>query len=410
MEDRNKNIPAKFYYIWDYIEWGGAQVLFFGLMKEAKKMGEVTVIMPENSSPQLLKFLHNIGVKCKFFAAHTDTKNAATFKRKLAKHRNKIKSELALLKFLKNFDFQNSIIHTELAPWQSLYALRRLTKKTHVFVTMHNSLPPVSKWRFKLWQAKFRLLTRSKNFHLFAANHNTRESLKPFVSKEFYETIKVIYANINPEEIEEARKIEIDKSRFLEKYKIPNNKFLVFCVGQFIDRKGRWVFLEAARQLLENTDDIAFVWISNYAASREDLEKAESFGLGENFIFLTGDQIGEEHIDLFKLMRLADVFALPSYVEGLPISILEAMALGVATISTRINAIPEAVKHLETGWLIEPGDTEALRDAIRQLKDDPKLRSKLAEQGREYVLEKFDQRTVAKIAVESYVEAFQNVV
>lgn len=407
MENHIEKLPAKFYYIWDYLEWGGAQVLFFGIMKEAKKLGEVVVILPDGSSPQLLKFLENLGVEYKFFDAHTDTQTAQTLKRKVEKHYRKINSELVLLKFLKKIDFKNSIIHTELAPWQSLFALWRLTRKTDVFVTMHNSLPAVPKWRFKLWQAKFRLLTRSKNFHLFTANHDTKNSLKPLVSKRFYDSIKVIYANINPIEIDEALSVELNGARLCEQYNISSDKFKVFCVGQFIDRKGRWIFLEAAKRLLEINNDIVFVWISNYDANAEDLQKAESYGLGENFIFLTSDQIGKEHIDLFKLLRLADVFALPSYVEGLPISIIEAMALGIPTISTRINAIPEAIKHLETGLLIEPGDVENLKSAIQELKDDSSLREKLAKQGREFVLEKFDQRKVAKIAVASYVEALQ---
>jgi glycosyltransferase involved in cell wall biosynthesis len=402
-----KKTPAKFYYIWDYLEWGGAQVLFFGIMKEAKRIGEVQVILPTGSSSQLLKFLENLGVKYKFFDAHTDTQIAPTLKRKLEKHYRKINSEFVLLKFLKNLDFRDSIIHTELAPWQSLFALWRLTQKTDVFVTMHNALPAVPKWRFKLWQAKFRLLTRSKNFHLFTANHDTKNSLKPLVSKRFFDTIKVIYANINPIEIDEALNAELNQSKLCARYKIPVEKFKVFCVGQFIDRKGRWVFLEAAKKLLEINNDIVFVWISNYAASAEDLEKANSYGLGENFIFLTSDQIGKEHIDLFKMLRLADVFALPSYLEGLPISIIEAMALGIPTISTRINAIPEAIKHLETGLLIEPGNSDLLKESIQKLKVDSDLREKLSKQGRDYVLEKFDQRKVAKIAVESYVEAFQ---
>ena len=141
--------------------------------------------------------------------------------------------------------------------------------------------------------------------------------------------------------------------------------------------------------------------------SAADLEKAQSYGLGENFRLITSDQVGSEHIDLFKLMRLADVFALPSYLEGLPISIIEAMGLGIPTISTKINAIPEAVKHLQTGLLIEAGNSIALRDAIQELKDNDELRENLSKNGRKYVLEKFNEKTVAKIAIETYIEAYQ---
>ncbi|MCA1625188.1 MAG: glycosyltransferase family 4 protein [Acidobacteria bacterium] len=273
---------------------------------------------------------------------------------------------------------------------------------------MHNSLPPVPKWRFLSWQIKFGILARVKNFNLFTANYDTKESVKPLVPLKFFEKIKVIYANINPQEIEEALKDKTNKTEFAQKYNLPTDKFLVFCVGQFIDRKGRWIFLEAARKLLKDNKDMAFVWISNSRPSIEELEKANGYGLGENFIFLTGEQVGKEHVDLFKLLKMADVFALPSYLEGLPISIIEAMALGIPTISTNINAIPEAIKHLETGLLIEPDDSSALVNAILQLKNDNVLRDKLSKNGREFVLENFDERVVAKIAVKAYQDSFRD--
>ena len=92
--------------------------------------------------------------------------------------------------------------------------------------------------------------------------------------------------------------------------------------------------------------------------------------------------------------------------EGLPISLLEAMALGIPCISTNINGIPEAVKHLETGYLIEAGNAETLVEAIKTLKDDKALREKLAKNGREFVLANFNEKIVAKIALEKYFEAF----
>ncbi len=152
---------------------------------------------------------------------------------------------------------------------------------------------------------------------------------------------------------------------------------------------------------------MAFIWISNSKPSDEDLKKAQNYGLGKDFILMTSDQIGEQRIDLFTLMRLAHVFALPSYLEGLPLSLLEAMALGIPSISTNINGIPEAIKHLETGYLIEAGNSETLKNAIIELKDDIHLREKLSKNGREFVLANFNEDVVAKIAVEKYIEAFR---
>ena len=407
-EKRQNLTPYKFFYIWHYLEWGGAQVLFFGLMKEARKFGNVKAIMPRGSNEQLLKFLDNIKIPYNFFNAHLDATPATTLNRKIKRHLNKIFCEITLLNYLKNFNFDKSIIHTELAPWQSLLALLWLCRKAPVFVTMHNALPPVPKWRFLLWKLKFWVLTRINNFNLFTANKNTKESLKPLVSEDFFNKITVIYANINPVEIEQSKTIGIESEEIFKKYGLPANKFLVFCVGQFIDRKGRWIFLEAARELSKENNDFAFVWISNSKPTFEDLEKVKNYNLGEVFIFIASDRIGTEHIDLFKLLRQADVFVLPSYLEGLPISILEAMALGIPAVSTNINAIPEAIKHLETGLLIEPGNTNELKKAILLLKNDPLLREKLSIQGKKYVLENFDETVVAKIAVKRYINSLQN--
>lgn len=400
--------PSKIFYIWNYLEWGGAQVYFFGLMKRARKEAEVLALMPSGSNAQLLNFLDNLQVKYEFFDSPTDIKPAKILKRKLERHWNKLYADYVLIRFLKKFNFQNSVVHIELAPWQSFLAIWRLCARARVFITIHNSISPIPKLRYLLWQLKFRILARNKNFHLFAANEDAKNSLQALVPAEFFKKITVTSAYINPSEINEALRTMTNRDDLCGKYNLPTDKFLVFCVGQFIDRKGRWIFLEAAQKLLKTNQDMAFVWISNSKPSDEDFQKARDFGLKENFIFITSEQVGKEHIDLFKLLRMADVFALASFLEGLPISLLEAMALGIPSISTNINGIPEAVKHLETGFLIEAGDSEALKDAVQKLKDDSRLRVKISTNGQKFVLTNFSEEVVAKIALDAYRQAFGN--
>jgi glycosyltransferase involved in cell wall biosynthesis len=400
------HLPKKLLCVWNYLEWGGAQVYFLALMKEAKKHCEVRAVLPAGSHEQLLKFLNDLDISCEFVASHTDTQPAATVKRKLARHFNKLRSEYVFCRHLKKNDLKACAVHVEFAPWQSFAALFWLCTRTKVFTTVHNSVRPQQAWRWWIWKFKFGVLSRFKSFHIFTANEDAKKGLREFVPPDFYERIKVTYASINPPELLKARKSELNKPAICRKFNIPSDKFLVLCVGQFIDRKGRWIFLEAAQKLLKENSSIAFVWISNSKPPEEDLRKAEAFGLGENFVLITSDQVGKERGDLFNLIRLADVFALPSFVEGLPISMLEAMALGKAVVSTNINGIPEAIKHLETGYLIEPNNVEALVEAIRILKSDEALREKLARAGSEFVLKNFDERTAALTAWRSYEESF----
>jgi glycosyltransferase involved in cell wall biosynthesis len=402
----NNQLPEKVLCVWNYLEWGGAQVYFLALMKEAKKHCEVRAVLPSGSNEQLLKFLADLEIPCEFVDARTDGQPASTLKRKLARHYNKLRSEYIFCRYLKKFELKRCAVHVEFAPWQSFAALFWLCSKTKVFTTVHNSVRPQQWWRHWIWKFKFAVLSRQKNFHIFTANEDAKKCLREFVGADFYERVKVTYASINPAELLSAQNSELNKAAILRKFNIPAEKFLVMCVGQFVDRKGRWIFLEAAKELLKENSGTAFVWISNSKPPEDDLRKAESFGLGENFVFITAEQVGRERLDLFNLMRTADVFALPSFVEGLPISLLEAMALGKPVISTNINGIPEAVKHLETGYLIPPNDVGALERAIRVLKNDNLLREKLARAGSEFVLKNFDERIAARTAWQSYEESF----
>jgi glycosyltransferase involved in cell wall biosynthesis len=225
-----------------------------------------------------------------------------------------------------------------------------------------------------------------------------------YLSPDDVARITLTRATINPSEIDEVFKNDIDREALREKYGLDRDKFMVLCIGQFVDRKGRWIFLEAASEILKDHDDITFVWITPQAAGPADLEKIGEYALGDSFKLILSADIGEKRHDVLTFFRAADIFALPSIWEGLPISILEAMALGVPTISTNINAIPEAVKDLETGLLIEAGDSAALAGAILRLKNDPELRESLSLKGREFVLANFDERDAAAFALNAYEE------
>ncbi|MDQ3322413.1 MAG: glycosyltransferase family 4 protein [Acidobacteriota bacterium] len=405
-QNSTPELPRKIIFIWNYLEWGGAQVYLFGLMKEAQKFCQVAALLPSGSDRQLLEYLNNIKVPYKFFDAHTDLQPATTLKRKLERHWNKVLCEIIIYKRLKKIDLTKSVVHLDFPPWQSLTFLWWLSLKTKVFVTIHNAMPEVPKWRQLLWRAKFGVLARTKNFNIFTSNENARDSLRQYVSGNFLEKITVTSTNVNPDEIDRALQFDLKKIDICRKYDLPEDKFMVFCVGQFIDRKGRWVFLEAARSLIEKNKDIHFVWISNSKLNRDELKKIESYKLDRNFTLVDSEKTGGEHVDLFKLLRIADVFTLPSYIEGLPISLLEAMALGIPSVSTDVNAIPEAVKHLETGLLIETGDAGGLVNAIEKLKSDRNLRKSLSENGRDFVLRNFNEAIVAKIAFAAYKKSF----
>jgi glycosyltransferase involved in cell wall biosynthesis len=401
--------PKQVLYVWNYLEWGGAQVYFLGIASRIKDRTKVKFIFPRETDRQFINFCENLGIEYEFLEIFGDFKPATNLKRKLERHFNKFQAEISTLKFLRKFDLTDSILHIELSPWQSVLALSRLCflPRTKVFMTMHNALPVVSRWRNLLWKLKFSLVTGFDNFYIFASNQNAKNSLKPFVSIEFFEKIKVTYTNVNPKEVDEALQSPINREELLEKFGLPKDKFLVFSLGQFIDRKGRWTFLEAAKEILKDSPDVCFIWISNSTLTKEESAKIESYELGDRFFLIKSEAVGSEHLELMKFLRVADVFTLPSFVEGLPISLLEAMSLGIPSISTNVYAIPEAVIDGETGILIEAGDSSALAEAIKTLKTNESLRKRLGQNGRDRVLANFNEKKVAEIAFQGYEEAFE---
>jgi glycosyltransferase involved in cell wall biosynthesis len=377
-------------------------------MREAKKHCLVEAALPEGSDSQLTDILDQMSIPYHLLPRARNIKSAAGLFQKLKRHRDKVQSERALLKFLDKQDLKNSVLHIELAPWHSLLALKRVCRNSgQVFITMHNRIQTASPLRRALWKAKLSLAARLDNFHILASNNDAKESLRSIAPAKLVDDIKVTYTSINPEEIDLVLAGDFDRAGLSEKFGLAAEKFTVLCVGQFIDRKGRWVFLEAAKKVLKSLSDIQFIWVSNYKPNDEELAKIKSYGLDENFKLITSDLIGNDRRDLLRMYCLGDVFVLPSFVEGLPIALLEAMAMRLPAVSTNINGIPEAVIDRETGRLVEPGDAKGLAAAIVELKNDEGLRKKLAENGRRTVLEKFDEREAAKIAWKSYKEAFE---
>jgi glycosyltransferase involved in cell wall biosynthesis len=90
------------------------------------------------------------------------------------------------------------------------------------------------------------------------------------------------------------------------------------------------------------------------------------------------------------------IFALPSHVEGLPVSMLEAMAAGQAVVVTRVGSIPEVIQHGQNGWLVPPAEVQPLAQALITLATQPELRLQLAQRARQDVEQVFAAEQVCE--------------
>jgi glycosyltransferase involved in cell wall biosynthesis len=163
-------------------------------------------------------------------------------------------------------------------------------------------------------------------------------------------------------------------------------------------RKGALLFLgrlERAKGVFDLVDAVAELRGTTHADVKLILAGDDVDGAGRyaaesgvaDAVMLTG-WVGPEKKK--ALLESAAVFVLPSYAEGSPISLLEAMAAGLPAVATAVGGIPDVVADGVNGVLIEPGDVETLVRVLRRLLDDRMLRSRLGAAARETVRLRFD--------------------
>lgn len=146
---------------------------------------------------------------------------------------------------------------------------------------------------------------------------------------------------------------------------------VVGTVGNFTAKKDQASLLTAAARLVDEHPGLRVVLIGSGPLEDELRAHARRLGLGDAAVFAGSRD------DVFELLPAFDLFALSSRFEGLPISLLEAMACGVPPVVTRVGGIPEVVTDGRDGVLVDPGDPAGLATAIGKLLADPGQRADL---------------------------------
>lgn len=178
------------------------------------------------------------------------------------------------------------------------------------------------------------------------------------------------------------------------------DKKIIGTVARLAPEKGIEYLLKAAVIVLEQEPDVLFV-IAGDGPDRRHLETlAQELGISDHVVF-TGTRR-----DIAGVYASLDLLAQPSLKEGLPMTLLEALASKRAAVATRVGAVPGVVLHEKTGLLIEPADSSALAGAILRLLADTGLCQQLGEAGYSWVRENFSAETMAK----TYLDVYQSVI
>lgn len=172
--------------------------------------------------------------------------------------------------------------------------------------------------------------------------------------------------------------------------------YFVGMVGRLEPIKGVSYFIEAAKMVTQELDNVEFLIVGD-GSLKEDLKKmAESLGLSANLAFMGWRE------DVNTILFTLDLLVLSSLNEAVGRCVLEAQAVGVPVVATRVGGVPEVVLDGVTGMLVPPKDPKKLAEAILFLLKADDKRRQMSEAGRGWVDEKFSDRVMVQKFEEMY--------
>ncbi|MBD7970811.1 glycosyltransferase family 4 protein [Paenibacillus gallinarum] len=202
---------------------------------------------------------------------------------------------------------------------------------------------------------------------------------------------KNYYSNIVP-----VDKVEVlYNGVFTNKNMIPDEKDndypMCLFLGRLGKRKGTYDLIEAILMLKSKGIKAKFIF-----AGDGEIEEVKRV-ISEKELLDYIDVLGWIDTDQReKLLKLVDILVLPSYNEGLPMAVLEAMSNSLPIVATFVGGIPEVILNGKNGFLIDPGDIDGLTESLETLINDKKLRQAMGMENRIIISEKFDMNIITK--------------
>lgn len=272
----------------------------------------------------------------------------------------------------------------------------------HVFVHFDDSSSAVAMYAYRMGGASYSIRVHgSDNFYdcpglylkekfagataLVCISDFCRSQVLCMLPPEQWTKVSVVRCGIGPEQFRPHRQR-------------PNNAqgtVVFLCVARLLRAKGLHFLLHACQALQKKGIQLKCILVGDGPA-REELERLRHQLNLRGCVEFIG-AVGQDRVQ--EYYNQGDVFVLPSFAEGVPVVLMEAMAKELPVISTRVMGIPELVEDGVSGLLIPPANLDALVQAMERLAKDPELRLRLGKAGREKVIADYNLETnVPKLA------------
>uniref|UniRef100_A0A7C5UT94 Glycosyltransferase n=1 Tax=candidate division CPR3 bacterium TaxID=2268181 RepID=A0A7C5UT94_UNCC3 len=230
---------------------------------------------------------------------------------------------------------------------------------------------------------KLAFLLDKLTFSLSQGYISNSKSAVEFLVKNGYNREKfwVIHNGINIEEFS----LSLNRESIKQHYKLPLSKPVITCVANLRSEKGHKDLILALNYLKKAGKTFVALFIGEGEMEQDLINSVKSLNLDNDILFL-GSRSTKE---IANLLSVTDIFVLSSLREGLPTSIIEAMASGCPVVATRVGGVPELVVDGETGFLITPGDVKELTLKLMLLLNNSELRANMGMAGKSRAVTQF---------------------
>jgi len=215
------------------------------------------------------------------------------------------------------------------------------------------------------------------------------------------EGIKSCFRNITRNKNIRVLPNPVDCRKYLPGDKTRGGNQILF-MGDFSQSKGIHILLKAVPEVRKYQPGVQFNLCGGRREEIQDMVK--KFDI-ENEVKIPGFVSGKEKVEFFKE---SDLFVLPSYGEGLPIAILEAMSSGLPIITTPVGGIPDVLEEKQNALFVCPGDHQDLSEKIIFLLKQREMRARIGANNRQKAQEEFDTPVIIRRLREIYSEVIKN--
>jgi colanic acid/amylovoran biosynthesis glycosyltransferase len=223
-------------------------------------------------------------------------------------------------------------------------------------------------------------------------SHYCRSQLMRIASPEHWDTMSVVRLGIRP---------ELFPSRPAKRRGDP---LRIVTVGRLVPAKGQLLLLRALLQLRSRGSIVNLLLVGD-GPDRPHLEAFVRTHALEQQVTFAG---ARNHDEALEVLSTADMCVLASFAEGIPVALMEAMAMGIPCISTFTAGIPELLHHEEEGLLVPAGSVDDLASAIETLSANEELRQRFSMLGRARVLKDYNLATNLQLLASTFAERLAN--